>query len=81
MADRKRKGECEGCQVKRTLIFYEGRQFPTRKEPDMWLCISCANTVGIAQTMLDYNGKLLLAINSKLDLLLHRLGRKESKRD
>jgi hypothetical protein len=64
------KGACDGCTLKRTLTEYDlSHRGPGRP---VKLCHSCAGTLGVYETMRTYEGKLLLMINSKLDLLLRR---------
>lgn len=64
------KGECNGCELKRELTKYD----MSHRGPgvDKWFCDSCANVLGVHELQWDYQGKLLLQVNSKLDLLLRR---------
>lgn len=64
------KGECTGCGVRRELTGYDMSH--TGQQRAMHLCPSCADTLGLVDLMRDPQGKLLLKINSKLDLLLAR---------
>ena len=68
------KGPCDGCDVKRTLTEYDlshrGPGGPVN------LCSSCGDTLGIYDLMRSSEGKLMLKINSKLDILGRR--KKES---
>ena len=72
MSKDKKTADCEGCGLKRRLTRYDGRQYTTRMDPDSWLCLSCANVLGVTTLTMGYEGKLLLQINSKLDLLMRK---------
>lgn len=63
------KGECQGCGLTRALTRFEGMKSPSLNEPDQELCASCADVHGVPQLRMDYVGRLLLTVNSKLDLL------------
>ena len=64
------KSVCHGCNIKRTVTEYDlSNRGPGRL---VNLCLSCANTVGLYDMMHTHEGKMLLQINSKLDLLLRR---------
>ena len=53
------RARCEACAVVRTLKKYEGEM----------LCTTCADTTNLDWLTRDDLGKVLLAINSKLDAM------------
>ena len=76
MAEKSKTGECEGCTVKRRLTMFEVRFYlsePGGTLKETWLCTSCSQVQGLHGLMMGgYEGKLLLMVNSKLDLLLKK---------
>lgn len=70
-------GECEGCTVKRKLSMFEIRFYgstPGGHLRETWLCESCSKVLGLHELLGadNYVGKLLLMVNSKLDLMKRR---------
>jgi hypothetical protein len=64
------KADCNGCGLKRTVTEYDlSHRGPGTPQK---LCLSCADTLGVYELMHSAEGKLLLTINSKLDLLMRR---------
>jgi len=66
------RARCEACEVVRTLKTYEEPLPGSLLTKPMKLCSTCADTVNLAWLREDNLGRLLLTINSKLDLLLRR---------
>ena len=64
------KGECDGCGLKRPVEVYDLTH--TGQNRSMALCKSCEDVAGVPELRMSSHGKLLLAVNSKLDLLLAR---------
>jgi hypothetical protein len=69
-------GECEGCTLKRKLSRFDIRFYgsePGGTLRETWICTSCSKVIGLHELMTgDYTARLMLMVNSKLDMLLAR---------
>ena len=70
------RARCEACDVVRTLKVYEEPLPGSLLTKPMKLCSTCADTVSLDWLRGDHLGRLLLTINSKLDVLTRK--KKES---
>lgn len=66
------KAVCDFCNVVRTVSLYESGSLEDREKGvgAHELCASCASVSGARLLEKDHLGRLLLEVNSKLDLLL-----------
>jgi hypothetical protein len=68
----KKKAECDACTLVRTVTVYEASLPDTTVLPerDRELCDSCASVHFIDELQSSAQGRMLLMVNSKLDMLL-----------
>ena len=61
---------CRACSLERATKDYD--MGTAGNAHMMGLCVSCANVVGLSELLRTTEGKMLLTINSKLDILLRK---------
>lgn len=70
MSAKKRRQECGACFVKRICTEYDLGVLGVSR--NTFICESCANVTALTGLMDDQTGRMLLSINSKLDILLRK---------